>query len=60
MTVYVVCMNHKRTLNYIEIIEIFISEAAAYKFKAKFNENRPAFSMAEVRTYEIKNGKNKL
>lgn len=57
MTVYVVCMNHKRTLNYIEIIEMFINEEAVYKFKAKFNSNRPAYSMAEVRTFEIKEGK---
>ena len=58
MIVYIVCMNHKRTLNYIEIIEVFFSEKNAYKFKTKFNENRPPYSMAEIRTSEIKDRKN--
>ena len=56
--VYILCLKHKKSFSFIEIIEIFVDdEKSAYLAKAKFNETRPSYAMAAIETYETKKGK---
>lgn len=56
ITIYIIHLKHKREINFIEIIKIFVGkeqEQSAYFYKAQFNETRPSYSMAEILTYNI-------
>lgn len=53
MIIYILCLKHKRALNFIEIIDMFFDEQTAYLEKDKFNETRPSYSMATIITREV-------
>lgn len=59
MTVYILCMKHKRAFNFIEVIEVFVDdEKSAYEAKDKFNETKPSYALSIIKTYEVKNERN--
>lgn len=51
--VFIVYLHQKKNSTNIEIIKIFYIEEDAYKFKDKYNEKRPLYSLASVKAYKI-------
>ena len=52
MTIYIVCLKHKRAIYFVDILKVFTNLSSANTYKIKFNEHRPEYALASIITYE--------
>lgn len=53
MKMYVICMMHKRTLNYFEVLKVFKDRTPAELHLIEVNKGRPLYSQYILKEYQV-------